>query len=445
MDTNQKSLSIHPRSQEQVFKEEDVSRVLSPELKKELKEAQRKKEETDRLRISLDQQFKSKFVFGNNLNRKQYSYSYDGPNPFLKYVHESTFDNQRNFGCKIAKSFVKNSQLLNSIAIAPTQSGKTGSMLATMYWFMRYDPIKLPRENIFIFTPHSSKEWLLQTRERFPKFFSSQIYHRNNLTSFIKRVKNLKNVLIIIDECHIASKFNQTLHKMYIGLNLYNIKSAYERNIKLINFTATPEGLHTELKEHWKEACMVCDMDVPDNYLSHEKLQKDNRVFKMKDLCCYSRITDSISPEAYENIKEIIPHMGDEPKHHIIRTPRGEKHTMVINNFRKVFGELKKNYVYYSEPELSKFQSMDELMNTKPERHTFIFIKDKLRCAKTLNHKYLGVLYERWVQKTNSSCILQGLYGRLTGYHNNKTSVVFSVPIDELSYVFKHKTCMVPC
>ena len=137
--------------------------------------------------------------------------------------------------------------------------------------------------------------------------------------------------------------------------------------------------------------------------------------------------------------------MGDEPKHHIIRTPRGEKHAMVISNFRKVFGELKKNYVYYSEPELSKFQSMVELMNTKPERHTFIFIKDKLRCAKTLNHKYLGVLYERWVQKTNSSCILQGLYGRLTGYHNNKTSVVFSVPIDELSYVFKHKTCMVPC
>ena len=67
-------------------------------------------------------------------------------------------------------------------------------------------------------------------------------------------------------------------------------------------------------------------------------------------------------------------------------------------------------------------------MNTKPERHAFIFIKTSCD-AKTLNHKYLGILYERWVQKTNSSCILQGLYGRLTGYHNNKTSVVFSVPI----------------
>ena len=55
-----------------------------------------------------------------------------------------------------------------------------------------------------------------------------------------------------------------------------------------------------------------------------------------------------------------------------------------------------------------------------------IFIKDKLRCAKTIAHQHIGVLYERFVQKPLQHVVLQSLAGRLTGYHLNQQAVVFT-------------------
>ena len=74
----------------------------------------------------------------------------------------------------------------------------------------------------------------------------------------------------------------------------------------------------------------------------------------------------------------------------------------------------------------------DEMLQTAPNVHHFIFIKDKLRCAKTLHHEYLGILYDRVTQKPNHSTIVQGLLGRLTGYHCNKKAVVFTTYTEDM-------------
>jgi hypothetical protein len=60
-----------------------------------------------------------------------------------------------------------------------------------------------------------------------------------------------------------------------------------------------------------------------------------------------------------------------------------------------------------------------------PDKHTVIFIKDKLRCAKTITKTYIGIVYERKSQKINDSSIIQSLLGRVTGY---------DVPADVLVY-----------
>jgi hypothetical protein len=77
---------------------------------------------------------------------------------------------------------------------------------------------------------------------------------------------------------------------------------------------------------------------------------------------------------------------------------------------------------------------LDSVLAAKPTRHTFLFIKEKLRCAKTLQKDHLGILYERLTKKPVMNTILQGLVGRLTGYHNNKDAVVFSNPDLVLRY-----------
>ena len=77
------------------------------------------------------------------------------------------FPNQINFGKKITKSFL-NKNIFMLLAIAPTQSGKTGSMISTIMYMCRNPRIALPKENVFIITGLSSKDWINQTKERFP-------------------------------------------------------------------------------------------------------------------------------------------------------------------------------------------------------------------------------------------------------------------------------------
>jgi len=77
---------------------------------------------------------------------------------------------------------------------------------------------------------------------------------------------------------------------------------------------------------------------------------------------------------------------------------------------------------------------MDDLLANPPARHTFLFIKEKLRCAKTLQKEHLGILYERLSKKPVMNTILQGLVGRLTGYHDNTDAIVFSNPDLVLRY-----------
>ena len=122
-------------------------------------------------------------------------------------AYKKTFSNQRNFATRIYKSLQKNA--VSILAKAPTQSGKTGSMIALTYEFLKHDAHS--PSHVFVFTPHSSKEWLDQTCARFPAFFRDQIYHRNQLDSLVSRLLPLQDVLIIVDECHIASKQHQAM------------------------------------------------------------------------------------------------------------------------------------------------------------------------------------------------------------------------------------------
>ena len=70
--------------------------------------------------------------------------------------------------------------------------------------------------------------------------------------------------------------------------------------------------------------------------------------------------------------------------------------------------------------------NINDIIHNKPTKHTIIFIKEKLRCAKTLHKEHLGISYERFTHKIDDTVIIQGLLGRLTGYHNNDECIIFT-------------------
>jgi hypothetical protein len=67
------------------------------------------------------------------------------------------------------------------------------------------------------------------------------------------------------------------------------------------------------------------------------------------------------------------------------------------------------------------------ILSVKPTKHTFIFIKDTLRCAVTIPKDYIGILYDRFTNVPNESSVIQGLLGRATGF-GSEHIIVFSYP-----------------
>ena len=332
-------------------------------------------------------------------------------------AYKKTFSNQRNFATRIYKSLQQSA--VSVLAKAPTQSGKTGSMIALAYEFLKCDAHS--PSNVFVFTPHSSKEWLQQTCTRFPAFFANQIFHRNQLDTLVSRILPLQDVLIIVDECHIAAKQLQTMYQLYQQLMLYDVQHLKSNRIFLVHYTATPGVLEQHFKEFWGMYGDILEMNVPKHYLSLDTLKETGRVLEAKDLCGFDPETNTTSSYALRNIRELEPFILNTPHaYHIIRTPRGKLHHIVISNFRKIFPQC----VMISEPTLNA--DINGLLSVQPKQHTFLFIKDKLRCAKTIHHQFIGVLYDRFVANPCHHVVVQSLAGRLTGYHHNQHAVVFT-------------------
>ena len=327
----------------------------------------------------------------------------------MEQKYKDTFQNQRKFGKDVANCFL-DKKVVNVLALAPTQSGKTGSMVALCYECLNRQELAVPKDNIFVFTGLSSREWVNQTQQRFPSWMRDHICHRNKLPYLLECLMGKKNVLIIVDEAHIAAKKNQSLFKLYQALKVYDITNLYEKDIKIVQFTATPDQLQQSMPLLFgNNAHRVAHMQVPDNYVSALWLRKQDRVWQAK------KLYDEEDPaKALDNIREIAQVALDgQPAYHIIRTDRGKKHAKTIEDFKKVFG----NCEFISEPSVHK--SVQQLIREKPNKNTFIFIKDKLRCAQTIQHKWVRVLYDRAASKQKKEALLQGLWGRATGFHNN--------------------------
>ena len=66
------------------------------------------------------------------------------------------------------------------------------------------------------------------------------------------------------------------------------------------------------------------------------------------------------------------------------------------------------------------------LLQIKPDKHTFVFYCEILRCAKTQYKNFIGISYERYVDNPNDSSMIQGSFGRLTGYDDNGDSICYT-------------------
>jgi len=335
------------------------------------------------------------------------------------------YSNQVSFGQFIYNKFLDRT-LHTVLAVALTQSGKTGSMLSVAYHFISSPTLAIPLSHVFIITGHSSTEWLEQTKERFPRALHRNIYHRNGLKEFSSKIKHMTNLLIMIDETQVASYTNQTIQSCLRNAGITE-DTLYFRDIKFVLVSATPNSCVKRFIPK-RDGYDLVYMDPAPGYKSIFDFYDQGIISQSRDLCGFDVATNSVIPSTYDNIREIP--LGSDPKYHIIRTHHSFRHDITIENFRHVFGNKVR---ILSMPNLN-------ILSKPPSMHTFIFIKETLRCAKTIDKTHIGVLYERAARRVSDSSIIQGLAGRATGYHSVNIILFTHLPsIERYRDLWDHK------
>lgn len=330
------------------------------------------------------------------------------------------YSNQIETANKIVQEIIINPNLCLATIIAPTQVGKTGTMLKIAYdmttMFFKDEMLDkiIPKENIYFLCGLSDKEWEGQMEKRVFGNLKKQIFHRSQVKKLevsINEKDVLEKMIIFIDECDVAGKKNQSIHNTFHRLKLDNVQFLIHNNITIIQVSATPDGMvFSADKPEWDGMHKKFFLGVGPAYTSCKKLWEQQQVKQAGDL---KREKDR--RKLVKFTKKNFDNKG-EYRNHIIRTDKKSydsiKKTIKSNGWEVL------DYTYES-----RVTDIDLLIENPKNLETqrFILIKEKLRASKTIKNKnWLGILYERLPKnRINDNTIIQGLLGRMTGWAVN--------------------------
>ena len=364
---------------------------------------------------------------------------------YIKYV------NQTSVAIDINQLF-NDWRVVIQMVIGYTQSGKTGCMVELIDQMMSNVDNPISIENIFIITGLSSCAWIEQTKDRIPTCMKDHIFHNGDLKKFKEAVSGKQNILVIVDEAHMASKMKQTMSHIFKDLN-WKLDFMMENDIKLVQFSATPDGLIFALNgPKWPEEHYRITIMAPGNgYYGAKQMKSRGQLKQIKEIYGRDRVGQWISPivkdECLANIEEILRDQlsFSTPRYLIVRIRGGISEDKYHENFleaieslsheeQEQFDEVRRRY-----DQRGDVVNISKLLFKRPEKHTLIFIKEKMKCAQTLeyievdektgkttthNVKHnIGVVVERKrngdKNKQNDSLTIQGLLGRLCGYEEH--------------------------
>ena len=368
-----------------------------------------------------------------------------------------TFSNQEKQAQLIVDTIVNKTSYFH-IIIALTQSGKTGLIPAILKILvdMKDPPIDL--NNIYIISGVNDNDWRIQTKTRIPDGINT--YHRGDLNKLGQTIKdkNLHDVLIIIDEVHVASQDKMMVGKFIKNFENNNFELLKNNNVHTLMLDATPNKVMDDINK-WSKYVKKYIMEPGPGYRGHKELLESGQIRQFKDLYINDDETPDMTLEDREKrIREIQPALDQitylcnlikteysTPKYHIIRVPGGKKGIVVRDRFERIGGEIfGAQYAAYSPIDSkNKQQTIQTSIKQPPPKHTFIFIKEMARCALTFepqDKENIGVLYERIAKKIQDDVIIQGLAGRITGY-NSPTHIIIFTSIESIERYHKLWMC----
>ena len=325
----------------------------------------------------------------------------------VKYGDEYIYDNQKRDAQNIVNMFY-NTDLRVISVIKRTKLGMDGLMVEISKLFAIHsdDGFALHRDNIFIITGMSNILWENDMLEKIPSCFKKNVYHHGKLEKLKKKLRNIKNVLFIIDEIDTGDKRHQRLHTILQESGILDINYMKDSNIRFIFVSATSINQIRELSK-WGDNHSIYSMTVPDNYIGHNE-------FLERDIIQEFYSINSLESSNKWIKTDIIDNYGTDYRIHIIRTDDVNKEYI-----RTVCMENGIDYRNHFCDERIDSDELNELFASTLERHVVIAIKGLYRRANYIPNKWklkIGATHERYTAKCDTSVQIQGLPGRMTGY-----------------------------
>jgi hypothetical protein len=335
---------------------------------------------------------------------------------FRRKKHIIKYPNQNICARQIIGNMLKD--ILVILCTAEPQVGKTGTMFQIMYKIIRNPEFKdISFDSFYIITGLSNKAWIKQTHERFPENIRKNIFHRPHLKNLKDILNGRKNYFIFVDETHFAAKEKQTIAKIFNDIGFTDIDYLQENNIKLILFSATPNGVAVDMRT-WGNHHAQVHLKPGKGYISNKDMLDRGRMFQ------YNLFDNNIYAESVYNQIQEAENEASFPLNHCVRINKSGKSENIIDIFKSKYGDNANYHDFSSEknniPDFIKILNEEE----PPSKTTIMFIIDSYRCSKTLRKKYLGVWVERYSATMYDDVVIQG--NRLVGYDTPSYSRIFT-------------------
>lgn len=330
---------------------------------------------------------------------------------------------------------------------APMQYGKT-SVIAGIAYLALAAPQNEQRRvglgdeprvrQVVVITGLSDKEWQRQTAERFECFGTGNhsgitVLHRGQLKKNLPLFKELKDAIVIIDECHYGSGKKQIIHNVLCVAGLLDQDNLCNRNVRIVQVSATPDstlvwpqgwaaGLHKTIVANW---------NVP-GYISPQTILDDNRVRRPMDLTNPDNARKALKP--FVNDDCTVRKSGII----FVRAPKG-KFEAVIKNFQSLQHEFRTLEVTAHNCKTDTHAKVDKLTRDGPGESTIhvVIVNDFYRAAKTFaSYKHILALHEPVIRgKTSTATVTQSFLGRMCGYHGNRWALVHTCRASVVEYI----------
>lgn len=327
---------------------------------------------------------------------------------------------------------------------AEMQAGKTGVVNALLRLVFANSlglgaKLRFTPDRVFVITGMNDTAWVKQTKERLPLGVRSGVAHNGGLAKIVCALRGLavsgilENVLIVVDESHIASSANNRPNSLiYTEVARLCPRELWdERGIRFLTISATDPAKAVAMEDaRMPFAARVVVLKTNEDYQSVASLAATERLRYVENF------GDLHKMSAIEELKRAVAKFP-EPLYHIVRCRYG-KQEVVETTLRLAFpAATVMKWDSISRPSgggggggggedssSAKLEDINEVLREAPAHHTFILLKNMFYASKTMDDTHVGILWDRVSGKDDTN--LQSLLGRACGYGKSKRTVVYT-------------------